>query len=146
MIGLKGKRVRLIFPPHCKPLTCAEVVITGTSDGSIGGATAAALGHGKPKTIFLAGRNPAKAASVIQEIQKTDSKVKVIFIELDLADQDSVRRAAQEVLDSGEAETIDALMNNAGILCTMPFTKSKQGIELQFATVKLNASRLRERD
>lgn len=77
---------------------------------------------------------------MIQEIQKTDSSIKVIFVELDLSDLDSVNRAAREILDSGEAETIDALINNAGVLCVMPFTKSKQGIELQFATVRNNAS------
>lgn len=121
-------------------LTFLKVVITGTSEGGIGAATATALGHGKPKTIFLTGRSPAKSASVIQEIQEIDSSVKVIFVELDLSDQDSVRKAAAELIATGEAETIDALINNAGIMCTMPFTKSKQGIEVQFATVRAQTS------
>lgn len=81
---------------------------------------------------------------MIQEIQKIDSNVKVIFIELDLSDQDSVRKAAAELIATGEAETIDALINNAGIMLTMPYTKSKQGIELQFATVRAQSPRAAE--
>ena len=57
-----------------------------------------------------------------------------MFVELDLADQDSVRRAAKIVLDGGDAEVIHGLINNAGVMAT-PYEKTKQGIEVQFGTV-----------
>ena len=96
MLDQKAKLVRLtfralsIFPDIAQKLS-SEAQATGVS-------TAAALGHGKPKTIFLAGRNPAKSSPVIQGIQKTDRNIKVIFVELDLSDLDSVRKAAKEIL------------------------------------------------
>lgn len=53
---------------------------------------------------------------------------------LDLADLDSVRQAAKTVLESGDAEAVHGLINNAGIMCA-PFGKTRQEIESQFGTV-----------
>ena len=51
--------------------------------------------------------------------------------ELDLTSLDSVRAAAEE-LRSGH-ETIDLLINNAGVMMT-PKSTTKDGFELQFGT------------
>lgn len=76
---------------------------------------------------------------MIEEIHKINPNVKTVFVDLDLSDLDSVRKAAKFVLESLEAEGgIDGLINNAGVMCTMPFTKTKQGIELQFGTVSIH--------
>jgi len=109
-------------------------VITGTSEDGIGAATAIALAYGKPKAIFLTGRNANKTAPVIKEIQKIDPNIKTIFINLDLSDQESVRQAAKTVLESGEAGKIHGLINNAGIM-NCPYGTTKQGIEQRFGTV-----------
>jgi len=42
----------------------------------------------------------------------------------------------KKVEESGEAEKIHGLINNAGVMCTMPYTTTKQGIEVQFGTVR----------
>lgn len=131
----EGKTCPFSLLTHSNPtLTIISVVLSGTSAGGIGAATAIALAHGKPKTIFLAGRTKAKIDPVMKEIKEIDAKIKTIFVPLDLADQDSVRKAAKEVLDSGEADEIHGLFNVAGIMC-VPYSKTKQGIESQFGTV-----------
>jgi short chain dehydrogenase len=107
------------FPIHLLNhllLTYPLVVITGTSQGGIGAATATALAYGKPRALFVTGRNASKTEPVIKEIQKIDANVKTIFINLDLSNQESVRQAAKTILESGEAEKIHGLINNAGIM------------------------------
>ncbi|TVY33315.1 Retinol dehydrogenase [Lachnellula subtilissima] len=107
-------------------------IITGPSSNSIGGATAIALAHGHPKTIFLAGRSESKILPVIKEIKAVDSAVDVVFVPLDLASQASVRKAAEEILVSGKADVVHGLVNNAGVMCVMPYQETVEGIELQF--------------
>ncbi|TVY24980.1 Retinol dehydrogenase [Lachnellula hyalina] len=107
-------------------------IITGPSSNSIGGATAIALAHSHPKTIFLAGRSESKILPVIKDIKAVDSAVDVIFVPLDLASQASVRKAAGEILASGKADVVHGLINNAGIMCVMPYQETVEGIELQF--------------
>ncbi|CZR51939.1 related to retinol dehydrogenase 12 [Phialocephala subalpina] len=109
-------------------------VITGTSTGGIGAATAIALAHSRPKTLFLASRSLSKTEPVIQEIKSIGPSINVIFVELDLSDLESVRKAAKGMINREEGQKIDYLINNAGVMCTMPYTKTKQGIELQFGT------------
>jgi NAD(P)-dependent dehydrogenase (short-subunit alcohol dehydrogenase family) len=92
------------------------VVIMGTSERGIGAATVIALAHGKPRTLFLTGRNVSKTAPVIEAIRNIDPDIKAIFINLDLTDQDSIREAARTVLESGEAEKIHGLINYAGVI------------------------------
>ncbi|TVY88271.1 hypothetical protein LAWI1_G006262, partial [Lachnellula willkommii] len=57
--------------------------------------------HGQPKTIFLTGRNEAKIAPVIQEINAIDSAIDVVFVHMDLGSLESVRGAAAEMLEGG---------------------------------------------
>lgn len=121
------------LPTHIA-LNSSTVVITGTTAGGIGAATAIALAHGKPRAIFLTGRNKSKTEPVIKAIDDIDPSIKTIFVELDLTDQDSIRKAANLVLGSGDAEKIHGLINNAGVMTVMPYTTTKQGIEIQFGT------------
>jgi NAD(P)-dependent dehydrogenase (short-subunit alcohol dehydrogenase family) len=111
------------------------VVITGPSAGSIGGATALALAHGKPKTLFLTGRNLQKITPVIEEIKGIDAKIDVVFVEMDLMSLQSVRKAAESIKQSGKAGKIHGLHNNAGIMAT-PFGITKDGVEQQFGVVR----------
>lgn len=69
---------------------------------------------------------------MIEEIRKINPDLKLIFVELDLSKLSSVRNAAQTI--SLNVETVDILINNAGIMATEPFTKSADGYELQFAS------------
>ncbi|KAE9380548.1 short-chain dehydrogenase [Stipitochalara longipes BDJ] len=126
-----GEEVAKAYTSRCESKT---FVITGTSEGGIGAATALALAYGNPKTLFLTGRTLSKTAPVIKAIRTINPNIKTIFVDVDLTDQDSIREAARSVLESGDAEKIHGLINNAGVMTVMPYTTTKQGIELQFGT------------
>ena len=106
-------------------------MITGPSKGSIGAQTGIDIAGGKPALIILAGRAKGKVQPVIDQIAQEHPDILVKFVELDLTDNASVRKAAQEV--KGITVKLDILFNNAGIMAVETFTMSKDGIELQFA-------------
>lgn len=56
---------------------------------------------------------------------------------MDLASQESVRRAAAEILAGGKAGVVHGLVNNAGVMCVLPYQETVEGIELQFGIVSL---------
>lgn len=47
--------------------------------------------------VYLAARDPQKAADAIEELKQVTGK-EALFLELDLADLRSVRKAAEEIL------------------------------------------------
>ncbi|ETN39037.1 uncharacterized protein HMPREF1541_07079 [Cyphellophora europaea CBS 101466] len=107
-------------------------VITGPSEGTIGGETAVSLAHGSPKHMILAGRSEKKISPVIQRIKEISPSTKVDFVQLDLSEPKAVVTAAKTV--ASLTDRIDALLNNAGIMCLKDYTTNSLGIELQFAT------------
>jgi NAD(P)-dependent dehydrogenase (short-subunit alcohol dehydrogenase family) len=121
-----------LVPPYfdfiCQQST---VLITGPSQSGLGAQTALSLAPGKPDQLILAGRTLSKIAPVIAEIQIISPSIKVTFVELDLSDLSSVRKAA--LLISEKIEKLDILINNAGIMAVKEYGESKEGIEMQFA-------------
>ncbi|KAI0452915.1 hypothetical protein F5B21DRAFT_317620 [Xylaria acuta] len=107
------------------------VLITGPSEGGIGAGIAISLAHANPFLIILAGRTEDKTKPVVQKIREINASVQLKFVQLDLSDQASVRRAAK--LISATVEKIDIIINNAAIMAC-PWSKTKDGIESQFAT------------
>ena len=65
-------------------------------------------------------------------MHELNPKLEATFVMLDLADQTSVRDAARQI--NAATDKLDILINNAGIMCTMPYQTTAQGIELQFGT------------
>ncbi|MCJ1246332.1 hypothetical protein MMC30_003539 [Trapelia coarctata] len=106
-------------------------VITGTSESGLGAETAITLASGKPKQIILAARTESKVTPVIEKIKSIDSAIDVVYIKLDLLDNASVRKAAEQI--KGVADKIHGLINNAGVMGVRNYVKSKDGIESQFA-------------
>ena len=84
-----------------------------------------------PSQIFLAARSEDKANAAIAEIKEKVPNAAVKFVELDLTDFASIKKAADEVTNS--TERLDILMNNAGIMATPP-SLTKNGYEIQFGT------------
>ncbi|KFY02214.1 hypothetical protein O988_02307 [Pseudogymnoascus sp. VKM F-3808] len=107
------------------------ILITGPSESGIGAQTAIFLATGKPALIVLAGRTKSKIQPVIDQIAIENPDVPIKFVELDLADLSSVRKAAEEVKTL--TKKLDILVNNAGIMAIPNYTVSKDGIEYQFA-------------
>jgi len=111
-------------------VTGKTFLITGPSERSIGAETAISIAHGKPSQIILAGRTESKIAPVIEKIKALNPKITTTFLQIDLADQLSLRKAASEV--NATVEKIDYLINCAGVMAVPTFQTTKDGIEMQF--------------
>lgn len=96
-------------------------VVTGANTG-LGFETSRVLAHRG------ACRDQSKAEAAMARIKEESPKADLEFLPLDLADLDSVQRAADL---AAEEARIDVLVNNAGVLMP-PLTHTKQGCELQF--------------
>ncbi|EWG49190.1 alcohol dehydrogenase [Fusarium verticillioides 7600] len=101
------------------------IVITGTSSG-IGIETARALAETGAK-LFLTARNLDKAKKACAEFFDAS---RMEFIELDLTSFDSVRTAAQSILD--KTDNINILVENAGCMAVPELELTKDGHEMQF--------------
>ena len=108
------------------------VVITGPSAGGLGAQTAIELAAANPKELIFAGRTKAKVEPVIETIRKINPNISTTFVQLDLANLASVRKAAETIKSS--VVNIDILINNAGIMAVKEYSKSADGYELQFAS------------
>lgn len=86
-------------------LAGSAALVTGATAG-IGRAVALQLAE-LGAEVVVHGRNPARGAEVVQEIQKSGGKAR--FVAADLSDPDDVRRLA------AEAGPVDVLINNAGV-------------------------------
>lgn len=80
----------------------------------------------------MAGRSLAKIQPVIQTINEIDPSIIVNYVQLNLADNASVREGAVKIQKL--TSEIHGLINSAGIMGTKQYLRSKDGIELQFAS------------
>lgn len=126
-ISREGGRRR--WAPQDVPDQTGRVAIVTGSNSGIGYETAAVLAeHGA--TVLLACRDGIKALVAAERIVATIPGALVELVSLDLADLDSVRKAAAEV--TRRHPQIDLLLNNAGVAWPS-HTLSSTGVELQFA-------------
>ncbi|KAJ4345842.1 short-chain alcohol dehydrogenase [Didymosphaeria variabile] len=90
--------------------------------------------YGANATIYVAGRSQEKATRAIQEIQQAhpESKGKLHFLHVDLADLSTIKPAVEEFMK--KEERLDVLMNNAGVMWPPDGSKSAQGHDLQIGT------------
>ncbi|KAI2629188.1 NAD(P)-binding protein [Hypomontagnella submonticulosa] len=116
------------FAPQIKGRT---FVITGAGKPSIGSQMAVSIAKGSPAHILIASRTGSKVEPVLKDIADIDRSIKTTFVQVDLTDHDSVRRAAKEILAA--APKIDVLINSAGVMAIKEYTVDKQGIELQLS-------------
>jgi len=104
-------------------------VITGANTG-LGYETAAALAD-RGARVVLAVRNLDKGKDAAARIAASSPHADVALQELDLTSLESVRAAADQL--RSQHDTIDLLINNAGVMFT-PKATTKDGFELQFGT------------
>lgn len=99
-------------PDRIKDLKGKTFVITGTTSGT--GYEAARILLSKNAKVLMLNRNPEKAKATINSLkEKLGKDIDVVNIQMDLAEQASVKRAAAEVLEN--VNRIDALMCNGAI-------------------------------
>jgi NAD(P)-dependent dehydrogenase (short-subunit alcohol dehydrogenase family) len=109
--------------------TGRTAVVTGANTG-LGYETAAALAA-KGAQVVLAVRNLEKGKAAAGQITRATPGASVTVQELDLSSLDSIRAAADQLRSTHES--IDLLINNAGVMMT-PKSTTKDGFELQFGT------------
>jgi NAD(P)-dependent dehydrogenase (short-subunit alcohol dehydrogenase family) len=109
--------------------TGRTAVISGANTG-LGYETAKALAE-KGAHVVLAVRNLDKGNEAAARIADAAPGVSVAVQKLDLSSLESVRAAAGELRSTHD--TIDLLINNAGVMMT-PKSTTKDGFELQFGT------------
>ncbi|KAJ7867678.1 NAD(P)-binding protein [Mycena olivaceomarginata] len=124
-----------LFPPSFLPerdmpdLSGKIAFVTGGNTG-IGYHTVRQLLL-KNATVYLAARSQEKAADAIRRLEEETAK-QALFIELDLADLPSVRRAAEAFL--AQEARLDLLFNNGGVMTCPPEMITAQNHDLQFGT------------
>jgi NAD(P)-dependent dehydrogenase (short-subunit alcohol dehydrogenase family) len=104
-------------------------VVTGANSG-LGLITARELARAGATVVGTA-RTAGKAQAAEVDIRRAVPTARLQMCLLDLADLDSVRRFADEVMSSHE--DLDLLIDNAGVMMP-PRSVTPEGIELQFAT------------
>jgi len=113
------------------------VLVTGATSG-LGLACATALA-GAGARVLLAARDRERGKAAAERVTR-EGRPAVEVVELDLADLESVRRAAADVRDrTGDA--LHVLMNNAGVMGTPPGV-TVDGFETQIGTNHLGHAAL----
>jgi NAD(P)-dependent dehydrogenase (short-subunit alcohol dehydrogenase family) len=107
------------------------LVIVGVSPKSLGESFAHAVARHSPHLLILASRSADRLEQVANAILEKAPKVKIELVVINLADQQSIRRAAEEVLL--KTDSIDLLINNAAIN-PREHEFTRDGIEMQFGT------------
>jgi NAD(P)-dependent dehydrogenase (short-subunit alcohol dehydrogenase family) len=117
------------FSPNDIPdMSSKTVLITGGNSG-IGFQTALELVK-KNAFVYIACRNGANAKAAESEIKRRVPTAKLSWAELDLADRASI----QSVTSSFEPDSLDILINNAGVMSIPKRTFTKDGFETHMGT------------
>jgi NAD(P)-dependent dehydrogenase (short-subunit alcohol dehydrogenase family) len=106
-----------------------SAVITGASSG-LGVETARTLAIAGAAVLLLA-RDKEKVEAVAQQLRDDYPGASISTATMDLADLDSVRNAAQQIV--ADMPSINLLFNNAGVMAC-PLGRTAQGFEMQFGT------------
>jgi retinol dehydrogenase 12 len=109
-------------------LTGRTFLVTGANSG-IGRAMAEALAADGGRVV-LAGRSEARMRPVLDGIRGRDPRAEAEFLQVDVSDLGSVRRAVDGFLATGRV--LDVLVNNAGVAGTEAL--SADGFDLTYAT------------
>lgn len=112
-----------------KPVDEQTILITGSTDG-IGKLTAQKLAE-KGANVLLHGRNPEKVTRVADEIRASSGNDNIEEYIADFAALKNVRSLADDVLSYHDS--LDVLINNAGIGFSDTRQTSEDGYELRFA-------------
>lgn len=109
-----------------------RVLITGANSG-IGFEAALALAQ-KGAEIILPARTQAKASDAVARIRQQVPNATLYPEILDLASQSSVRSFAQRTIERFPGQSLDLLINNAGVMALPKREETEDGFERQFAT------------
>ncbi|KAJ5243099.1 uncharacterized protein N7469_001426 [Penicillium citrinum] len=117
-----------ILQKYGESLAGKTVLITGVSNESIAGELAIQLASASPNLLILSARAESKVKSVIDQIKERNVNVQTLFLDMDLSDLSSVRKAAQDGL--ADVPKIDHVICVAGVMMC-PYGKTADGFETQ---------------
>src|ERR1700726_649395 len=106
-----------------------SAVVTG-STGGLGYETALALARAEAEVI-LTGRDDRKGQSAIEKISRKVSGARVSYERLDLANLASIADFSQRM---HSRQSLDLLINNAGVMALPRRQTTADGFEMQFGT------------
>lgn len=109
-------------------LTGRRALVTGVTSG-LGEQTVLELARAGAEVV-LAARDEEKLGATIEHVRRTLPDASLVPLVVDLADLDSVRRAAARAVALGP---LDLLVNNAGVMAT-PQRRTVDGFDLQMGT------------
>ncbi|WP_372396307.1 SDR family oxidoreductase [Azospirillum sp. HJ39] len=109
--------------------TGRSAVVTGT--GGLGYESALALARAGAD-IVVAGRNPEKGAAAVAGIRRDVPSAIVRFEQVDLASLESISAFGARLRD--RRDSLDLLINNAGVMVPPRRLDTSDGFELQFGT------------
>ncbi|CAK7204661.1 hypothetical protein SEUCBS139899_007420 [Sporothrix eucalyptigena] len=119
----------LFEPARDIPNLQGKVVLVTGGNAGVGKATVRAIAHHDPAKIYLCGRRPAAIEKAAADLRSETHFDGIVTLEMDLGSLESVKKAANIVLDN---ETrLDLLFLNAGVAGTAP-ALTKEGYEAQF--------------
>lgn len=106
-----------------------SVVVTGT--GGLGYETALELARAGGDVV-IAGRNPEKGAMAVAGIRRDEPSATVRFEQVDLASLASIAEFGARL--RGQTDSLDVLVNNAGVMVPPRRLTTLDGFELQLGT------------
>ncbi|WP_213772345.1 SDR family oxidoreductase [Bradyrhizobium sp. dw_78] len=112
------------------PQNGRTAVITGAT-GGLGYETALALA-GAGATVVLTGRNEVKGRRALDQIRSKFPGAKIAYEDLDLARLASVADFARRF--AATHDSLDLLINNAGVMALPKRQQTADGFEMQFGT------------
>ncbi|CAD6924527.1 unnamed protein product [Tilletia controversa] len=115
------------------PLTGKIVLITGANSG-IGEASARMLVLAGASRVYLACRSETRVGGARKDPGVVDVEEvmgRLEYLPLDLSSLESVKKAAETF--TKKETRLDILLNNAGVM-SLPYTKTKDGLEMQIGT------------
>lgn len=104
-------------------------IVTGANSG-LGFQVSLTLAK-KGAEVIMACRNRDKALKAEADIYAECPEAKLHLLELDLSDLNSVKECVEKI--KTKYNHLDLIINNAGVMVP-PFSRTKQGFELQFGT------------
>jgi NAD(P)-dependent dehydrogenase (short-subunit alcohol dehydrogenase family) len=105
-------------------LTNKNVLITGASSG-LGAHFATTLSKAGASKIALAARRTDRLQSIASQLLRNNNQTTTIStVKMDISSPDSIRQALKSLEQEWNGETIDVLINNAGISIPGLFLKS----------------------
>ena len=132
-IGLNTKAMKSKWTTENIPSQAGRMVLITGANSGIGFEAALALAH-KGAEVILPARTPRKAEEAVARILQQVPNARIHTEILDLAVLDSVQAFAGRVKKRFPGESLDLLINNAGVMALPTREVTVDGFERQFAT------------